>query len=64
MHSRRKGEDSGEKVNCWHPPEDETGLNNRQLGDLKLTDVEEDDIVAFLKTLTDGYKAPISESKK
>ena len=33
-------------------------MNKRQLGNLKLTDEEEDAIVAFLKTLTDGYKIP------
>jgi cytochrome c peroxidase len=48
--------DPGEKVTCWPPPEDPTNLNKRQLGDLKLTDTEEDDLVAFLKTLTDDYK--------
>ena len=47
----------GEKVTCWPPPEDPTNLNKRQLGNLKLTDQEEDDLVAFLKTLTDDYKA-------
>lgn len=47
--------DPGEKVACWPPPEDSTNLNKRQLGDLKLTEEEENDIVAFLRTLTDGY---------
>ncbi len=51
-----KAGDPGEKVTCWPPPEDPTNLNKRQLGDLKLTDTEEDDLVAFLKTLTDDYK--------
>lgn len=50
--------DPGEKVTCWPPPEDPTNINRRQLGNLKLTDQEEGDIVAFLKTLTDGYKIP------
>jgi cytochrome c peroxidase len=39
-------------------PENSTNLNTRQLGDLKLTDQEEDNLVAFLKTLTDDYKLP------
>src|SRR6266446_8664510 len=56
--------DPGEKVTCWPPPEDETNLNRRQLGNLKLTDQEEDDLVAFLKTLNDGYKISSSEMKK
>ncbi|MGD0739462.1 MAG: cytochrome c peroxidase [Terracidiphilus sp.] len=53
---RCKAGDSGEKVTCWPPPEDATNLNKKQLGNLKLTDQEEDDLVAFLKNLTDGYK--------
>ena len=53
-----KAGDPGEKVTCWPPPEDPTNLNKRQLGNLKLTDQEENDLVAFLKTLTDDYKVP------
>jgi cytochrome c peroxidase len=30
-------------------------MNRRQLGNLGLTSQQEDQIVAFLKTLTDGY---------
>ena len=47
--------DPGEKITCWPPAEYPTNVNKRQLGDLKLTDQEENDIVAFLKTLTDDY---------
>ena len=47
----------GEKVSCWAPPEDAVNLNTNCC-DLGLTDAEEDDVVAFLKTLTDGYRAP------
>lgn len=43
-----------EKVNCWPMPEDPNNLNH-QIGNLGLTDRQEDEIVAFLKTLTDGY---------
>ena len=50
--------DLGEKITCWPVPEDSTNLNKRQLGNLKLTDQEEDALVSFLKTLTDGYKVP------
>ena len=49
--------DPGEKVSCWPAPEDSRNLNKRQLGNLGLTSQEEDAIVAFLKTLTDQYKA-------
>jgi cytochrome c peroxidase len=56
--------DPGEKVTCWPPPEDTTNLNKKQLGNLKLTNEEEDDLVAFLKTLTDDYKASSSATAK
>jgi cytochrome c peroxidase len=45
----------GEKVTCWPMPEYPATLNTTQLGNLGLTGEEEDDIVAFLRTLTDGY---------
>jgi cytochrome c peroxidase len=61
---RCKAGDPGEKVTCWPPPEDPTNLNKKQLGNLKLTEQEEDDLVAFLKTLTDGYKAPSPQASK
>ncbi len=47
--------DPGEKITCWPPPENPANLNKTQLGDLKLTDQDETDIVAFLRTLTDDY---------
>ena len=47
--------DPGEKVSCWPAPEHPETMNRRQLGDLGLTSEQEDQIVAFLKTLTDGY---------
>jgi cytochrome c peroxidase len=56
--------DPGEKTTCWPAPEDATNLNKRQLGNLKLTDQEEDAIVSFLKTLTDGYKIPNERAAK
>jgi cytochrome c peroxidase len=37
-------------------PEVPVNVNKDELGNLKLTPQEELDIVAFLKTLTDGYK--------
>lgn len=37
-------------------PEVTTTVNNEDLGDLKLSKEEIQDIIAFLKTLTDGYK--------
>jgi cytochrome c peroxidase len=47
--------DPGEKVNCWPAPEVPQNVN-KTIGRLGLTDREEDQIVAFLKVLTDGYK--------
>jgi cytochrome c peroxidase len=47
--------DPGEKTTCWPPPEYPTNVNKRQLGNLKLTDEEENDLVTFLKMLTDDY---------
>lgn len=40
------------------PPEYPATVNRDELGDLRLTPQEEADLVAFLKTLTDGYAEP------
>ncbi len=46
-----------EKVNCW--PEPEVPQNeDMTVGKLGLTDQEENQIVAFLQTLNDGYTTP------
>ena len=42
-------------VDCWPTPEVPDTVNQDELGDLGLTGAEEDAIVAFLKTLSDGY---------
>lgn len=42
-------------VETWPDPEVADNINDGELGDLGLTGAEEDDIVAFLKTLSDGY---------
>jgi cytochrome c peroxidase len=47
--------DRGEKVTCWPLSENPDTMNGKQLGNLKLTGQQEDMLVAFLKTLTDGY---------
>lgn len=39
-------------------PEYAPTMNTKELGNLHLTQQEMDDIIAFLKTLTDGYKIP------
>jgi cytochrome c peroxidase len=44
----------GEKVSCWPPPEVAANINTNCC-DLGLSDTQEDDLVSFLGTLTDGY---------
>jgi cytochrome c peroxidase len=45
----------GEKKTCWPAPEVSSNLD-KTVGNLGLNAGEEADVVAFLKTLTDGYK--------
>ncbi len=42
-------------MDCWPAPEVADNVNRDDLGDLGLTDEEEDAIVAFLQTLTDDF---------
>ncbi len=42
-------------ANCWPAPEVAENVNHDELGDLGLSDGDEAAIVAFLKTLSDGY---------
>lgn len=48
--------ETGEKVSCWPPPEVPQNMNTAELGNLGLTDAQENSIVDFMKTLTDGYQ--------
>jgi cytochrome c peroxidase len=50
-----------EKVTCWPMKEVPNNLDTTT-GMLGLTDQEEDQIVAFLETLTDGFTAPYANS--
>jgi len=43
-------------ADCWSPPEVPMTVNRDELGDLGLTDKEENAIVAFLKALSDGFQ--------
>lgn len=43
-----------EKVNCW-PESEVPATKDMSVGNLMLTDEEENQLVAFLETLTDGY---------
>ena len=47
----------GEGITYWPPPEIDQNLSQK-IGNLGLTEAEEDQIVQFLKTLTDGYFVP------
>jgi hypothetical protein len=39
----------------WPAPDVAENVNTTELGNLELTAAEEDDIVAFLNTLSDGF---------
>ena len=43
-------------ADCWPSPEVPMTVNRDELGDLGLSDEEENAIVAFLKTLSDGFQ--------
>ena len=53
-----------EKVTCWPTPEEQDN-KNMTIGNLGLTNAEENQLVAFLETLTDGFVpiTPASLSK-
>jgi cytochrome c peroxidase len=42
--------------NCWPEPQVKANVNRTELGDLKLTDAEENAIVKFMQTLSDGFE--------
>jgi cytochrome c peroxidase len=50
-----------EKVDCWPRPEVPIGVD-MTTGNLALTDQQENQIVAFLQTLTDGFTRPYPNS--
>lgn len=50
-----------EKVDCWPMPEVPNNIDMTS-GNLGLTDKEEDQIVAFLQTLSDGFTRPYPNS--
>ncbi len=50
-------EEEALKQKCWPAPEVASNVNRDELGDLGLTAREIDDIVVFMKTLTDGWQA-------
>ena len=52
---RCQPQDPGEGTTCWPPPESTDNMNTTKIGRLGLTDAEEDAIVSFMQTLTDGF---------
>lgn len=52
----------GEKVTCWPAPETPQNMDTT-IGNLGLTAEQENQLVAFLRTLTDGYKPQQAHKK-
>jgi cytochrome c peroxidase len=52
---RCQSHDPGEGTTCWPAPESTDNMNTSKVGHLGLTDAEEDAIVSFMQTLTDGF---------
>ena len=50
--------DPREGTGCWPAPETTENMNKSRVGNLGLSDTEEDAIVSFMQTLTDGYSPP------
>ncbi len=48
---------------AFGPPDVQENVNKDELGRLGLTDAEENDIVAFLETLSDGFSTPTAPPK-
>jgi cytochrome c peroxidase len=43
---------------CWPEAQIKANVNKRELGDLRLTDAEENAVVKFMQTLSDGFEPP------
>ena len=52
---RCQAHDPGEGTTCWPAPETTQNMNTSHMGRLGLTDAEEDAIVSFMQTLSDGF---------
>ena len=44
-----------EGTTCWPAPESTANMNTSRVGNLGLSDAEEDALVSFMQTLTDGF---------
>jgi cytochrome c peroxidase len=47
--------DPGEMTSCWPAPESTENMNTSKVGHLGLTEDEENALVSFMQTLTDGF---------
>jgi hypothetical protein len=47
--------DPREGTACWPAPETTENINKSKVGNLGLSNEEEDALVAFMQTLTDGF---------
>jgi cytochrome c peroxidase len=47
--------DPGEGTTCWPAPESTANMNTSRVGHLGLSDTEEDALVSFMQTLSDGF---------
>jgi cytochrome c peroxidase len=47
--------DAGEGTTCWPAPESTDNMNTKFVGRLGLSDEEENALVSFMQTLTDGF---------
>ena len=52
---RCQHDDPSEGTACWPAPESTANMNTGKVGNLGLTDGEEDALVNFMQTLTDGF---------
>jgi cytochrome c peroxidase len=52
---RCQSHDVGEGTTCWPAPESTDNMNTSKVGNLGLSDADEDALVAFMQTLTDGF---------
>jgi cytochrome c peroxidase len=47
----------------WPAPEFPATMNTRRVGHLRLTDAEENAIVAFMRTLSDGWQPGVTNNQ-
>ena len=55
MERRCGTNDPGEGTTCWPAPESTDNMNTKFVGRLGLSDEEENALVSFMQTLTDGF---------